>query len=74
MPKLPRVTSGEMVKALTRAGFVSHHQTGSHLTMIHPNGTRLVVPMHGRTLGVGLTHALIKQAGLTMEEFVALLR
>ena len=74
MPKLPRVTSGEMVRALRRAGFVEDHQTGGHLSLRHPSGCRIVVPMHGRTLGTGLTHAIMKQAGLSVEEFIALLK
>jgi predicted RNA binding protein YcfA (HicA-like mRNA interferase family) len=74
MPKLPRVTSVEMIRALGRAGFMQDHQTGGHVNLVDASGRRIVVPRHGKTLGVGLTHALVKQAGLSVEEFVALLK
>ena len=74
MPKLPRVTSQEMVRALEKAGFVKDRQKGSHLTMRHPKtGCRAVVPMHRRTLGVGLTRDIIRHAGLSPDEFRELL-
>ena len=74
MPRLPRVTSAEMVRVLERSGFVRDRQTGSHLTMIHSvSRRRVVVPMHGRVLGVGITHSILKQADLTPDEFRELL-
>ena len=66
MPKLPRVTSREMVRALARAGFVAHHQTGSHLIMLRrPSRRRAVVPMHNREI--------LREAGITPTEFRKLL-
>jgi len=75
MSKLPRVTGNEMVRALQRAGFVEDRQKGSHLTLLHPE-TRLrtVVPIRGRALGPGLTHSILKQAGLTAEDLRRLLK
>ncbi len=75
MPKLPRVTSEQMARALRRAGFADDRQKGSHLTMLNPKSRRrVVVPMHGRVLGTGLTHDILKQAGLTVEQFCELLK
>jgi predicted RNA binding protein YcfA (HicA-like mRNA interferase family) len=74
MPKLPRVTAGEVVRALRRAGFAEDHQTGSHLSLRHSSGCRVVVPRHGKTLGTGLTHAILEQACLSVEEFIELLK
>jgi len=74
MPKLPRVTSEEMVRALLKAGFTKDRQKGSHLTLLHPDThRRAVVPMHGRVLKAGLTHGLLKQAGLTADDLRRLL-
>lgn len=73
--RLPTIKSRKMVRALQRAGFEIDHQTGSHVVLRRPtDGCRLVVPMHGRDLGRGLTLRLIKSAGLTREEFLRLLR
>lgn len=64
-----------MVRALRRVGFEIDHQTGSHVVLWRPaDGCRLVVPMHNRDLGRGLTLRLIKSAGLTRDEFLQLLR
>lgn len=74
MPELPRVTPERVAKALQRAGFVEDHQKGSHLTMRHPDGRRAVIPMHTKTVPLGTLHDIIKEAGLTVEEFHRLLR
>lgn len=75
MPKLPRDVSGERaVRAFGRAGFVTDHQTGSHIIMYHSNDPlkRLSVPNH-RALKPGLLSKLIRDAGLTVEQFLKLL-
>ena len=75
MPRLPVVTSREMINALQWASFVSDHQTGSRVVLgrIRDN-TCVVGPLHNRDLGRGLTLAIIKSAGLTRKEFVDLLK
>ena len=75
MPRLPVVTSREMINALQWASFVIDHQTGSRVVLgrIRDN-TRVVGPLHNRDLGRGLTLAIIKSAGLTRKEFVDLLK
>ena len=63
-----------VVKALKRAGFVKARQTGSHLILWHPETKRIVsVPIHARTLKKGLLSGIIKEANLTLEEFLKLL-
>lgn len=75
MPKLPRDVSGERaVKAFIRAGFLVDHQTGSHIIMNHTSEPlkRLTVPNH-KFLKPGLLSKLIKDAGLTIDQFLDLL-
>jgi predicted RNA binding protein YcfA (HicA-like mRNA interferase family) len=48
------------------------HQTGSHITLVNPSGKKITVSNH-RELGPGLLRAIIKQAGLSIEEFLKLL-
>jgi predicted RNA binding protein YcfA (HicA-like mRNA interferase family) len=76
LPKLPVVSAPETVRALQRAGFLIHHQVGSHVTMVHPDTDReAVVPHHGgRDLKPGTLRGIIRDAGLTVEEFRRLLR
>ena len=73
MTKLPVVSGQECVKALQRKGFVVRRQKGSHIIMQRDNPYGLVsIPNH-REVKVGTLRNLIKDAGLTVEEFVELL-
>ena len=73
MPKLPVVSARDCIKALQRVGFEISRQRGSHITLHRdsPQG-RTTVPNHG-TLKPGMLHKIIKDAGLTVEEFIDLL-
>jgi predicted RNA binding protein YcfA (HicA-like mRNA interferase family) len=75
MTRLPRDVSGQQcVRALGRAGFAVTRQTGSHIIMWRDKPpTVLPVPNH-RTLKPGMLRHIIREAGLTVEEFVELLR
>jgi len=72
-PKLPVVSGREVIKALARAGFRQSSQRGSHVKMRHSSGRTAVVPLHDE-LAPGTLRSVLKQAGLTVEEFTALLR
>jgi predicted RNA binding protein YcfA (HicA-like mRNA interferase family) len=74
MSKLPILSGRKLVKILAKIGFIVHHQKGSHivLRLNKPPYTRIVVPDH-REIKKGLLIAIIKQAGLTKEEFMRLM-
>ncbi len=74
-PRLPSLTSRQVLKALKRAGFAVHHQRGSHTTLKRAGDPprRVTVPVHGRELQRGTLMAIIKQAGMTREEFLSCL-
>ena len=74
MTRLPVVSGHEVVRAFSRIGYRLDHQTGSHLILRHENPPhrRLTVPDH-RELAKGTLRSLIRQAGLTVEEFSRLL-
>ena len=61
------------MKAFQKAGWQKLGQVGSHVVMIKP-GVRvnLSIPQH-RELSVGTLRALIRNSGLTVEEFLELL-
>ncbi len=73
MSRLPQISGDELVRAMAKIGYVWDHTEGSHMILLHPNGRRLSVPRH-RELGRGILRKLIRQAGLTREEFLELLR
>jgi len=66
---LSRTFSGkEVVKALRRMGYVVDHQRGSHIFLHNlEKNTSLVVPLH-KELKKGTLHAILKSAGLSIEE------
>jgi predicted RNA binding protein YcfA (HicA-like mRNA interferase family) len=74
MPKLPVVSGLEVAKALSKIGYEVDHQTGSHLILRQKKYPyrRITVPMH-KELAKGTLRAIIRQAGLTVEEFLELL-
>ncbi len=75
MSKLPQVSGREAVKAFQKLGYEIDHQTGSHIILRHrdPPHRRLSVPNH-KELAKGTLRALIRQAGITVEEFRRLLK
>ena len=69
--KLPADVHGtDAVKALRRLGFATDHQTGSHHIMRGTDGRIVVVPMH-RPIKRGTLRGLLRQAGVSVETFVA---
>jgi predicted RNA binding protein YcfA (HicA-like mRNA interferase family) len=65
-----------MVRALRRAGYGRFTQEGSHQTLRHRDtGRKVTVPMHaGRDLKPGIVRSILRQVGLSAEEFRGLLR
>lgn len=65
----------DTVQALSRAGFVFAHQDGSHVVLKHPlRRCRTTVPVHaGQDLRPGTLRGILRDAGLSVEEFIALL-
>ena len=73
MSRLPVCSGAGAVRAFHRLGYEVDHQTSSHIILRHPSQRRLTVPNH-RELAKGTLRALIREAGLTKEQFVELLR
>lgn len=74
MSKLPRGLSyRRVVAALKKANFYIRRQKGGHIVMRRDNPfAQVVVPAH-RSLDTGTLSAIIQGAGLTVDEFLALL-
>ena len=73
MTRLPVVSGDDFAKAVRKIGYVWDHTKGSHMILLHPSGRRLSVPRH-KELDRGLLRFLIRDAGLSREEFIRLLR
>ena len=73
MGKLANISGKDAAKAFQRAGWQVRGQVGSHLVLTKA-GVRanLTVPQHSE-LAPGTLRALIKTAGLSVDEFLQLL-
>ena len=71
MPKLPRLSGAEALRALQRLGIEKVRQSGSHVVM-RRGSKGCVVPVHAE-LKVGTLAGLLRQAEVSAEEFIAVL-
>ncbi len=74
MARLPQLTARELIRFLKGQGFVEDRQSGSHLTLLHPDRRLTVtVPVHtGTDVGRGLAARILKDAGFSVEDFLRL--
>lgn len=72
MPRLPRISSRDVIRVLTTLGFEKVRQTGSHIVMqkkCENETIGCVVPMH-RELKLGTLNSILKQAQVTVDELI----
>ncbi len=67
--KLPLLSGRQVVAALQRIGFIEIHRKGSHVTMDHPDGRRIVFPFHDEVDRFALKGAL-RDAAVAVDEFL----
>lgn len=74
MSGLPAVSGRDVVKALGKLGYEFDRQRGSHIVLRHRDAPhrRAVVPDH-KEVAKGTLRSIIRESGLTVEEFRALL-
>ncbi len=74
MGVLPSVSGREVVKALRKVGYEQDRQRGSHIVLRQTTEPhrRVVVPDHAE-VARGTLMAIIRQVGLTVDEFKSLL-
>ena len=74
MPRLPIISGAQAVRAFEKIGYEFSNQTGSHIILrtSEPPHRHLSIPNH-RELARGLLRGLIRDAGLTTEQFIELL-
>ncbi len=73
MTRLANISGKEAARAFQKAGWQTVGQVGSHLVMSKPNvRVNLSIPQH-KELSTGTLRALIRNAGMSIEEFLSLL-
>ena len=73
MSKLPVVSATDCIKALEKIGFIIRRQKGSHVIMRRDDPYAMIVVPDHKTIKPGTLRKIIRDAGLTVDEFVALL-
>ena len=75
MSKLPSVSGKTAIKAFIKIGYKVVRQRGSHIRLLHSDIYRkpLTVPDH-KVLGKGLLRKLLRDAGLSISDFIKLLK
>lgn len=74
MSRLVPVSARDAIRAFEKLGYMVSHQSGSHIILRRnePPHRHLSIPNH-RELARGTLRGLIRDAGLTVEKFLALL-
>jgi predicted RNA binding protein YcfA (HicA-like mRNA interferase family) len=72
MPKLPVISGDDAIRTLERLGFVVMRQRGSHV-VLRRGIDGCVVPKH-RELKTGTLAGLIKQANISVDDFISALK
>ncbi len=75
MPKLPRITSKKLVKTLLKNWYYIDHQTWSHIIFYkNDNNDPIVIPNHNRDLKLWTLKNILKQANLSTDDLIEILR
>lgn len=70
MAELSPVSWSELIKGLSKLGFDGPHQVGKHPFMIRGTVRLLIPNPHRRDIGVSLLSRILKQAGVTHQEWL----
>jgi len=73
--KLPRVSAADAIRVLEKAGFYLVRQSGSHKIFKNAEGKRATIPFHsGKVLHPKILKSILRDADLTVEEFLELMK
>lgn len=74
MPTLPVCSGEDVIRAFSKDGWTIDRQKGSHVTLVKTGSVVVLsIPLH-RELDRGLLRALIRKAGLSVEQFIDLVK
>lgn len=67
---MPSGRAEEFRRVAARLGFERQRQAGSHERWTHLDGRAVTIPIHGgREIGPPLYYKILRQLGITVEEF-----
>jgi predicted RNA binding protein YcfA (HicA-like mRNA interferase family) len=70
---LSNISAKKALKAFLKIGYSLDHQTGSHMILFHPLRPTLSLPNH-KELAPGLLRSLIRSSGISVDDFLKLLK
>ncbi|MES2996045.1 MAG: type II toxin-antitoxin system HicA family toxin [Verrucomicrobiota bacterium] len=74
MGQFPSITGSQLIHALRKIGFETARSKGSHHRLVHPDGRKTTIPVHGKeTLGPGLLLKILRDVEITRENLLLLL-
>lgn len=75
MSIIPIIRAVQLLAVLARAGFVVVRQAGSHIRLKnYRTGRVTTVPVHSKDLTKKMTSTILKQAGISVSDFLKLLK
>ncbi len=69
MSRLSIISDKDMIRLLSKLGFIKIRQKGSHLFLRHEDGRSTVVPVHGKDLKRGLIKGILKDVKLSSDQY-----
>lgn len=71
MSQFPSITGNELIKALSKVGFSVVRVTGSHHRLLHSDGRKTTVPVHGKeNLGLGILLKILRDVDLSRDSIL----
>lgn len=71
MPKIPVLKPRQVIKKFEKLGFIKDRQSGSHVILYRQKDKkRAVIPLHIKDLAKGTLRAILRQTGISEEEFI----
>ncbi|MFA5936293.1 MAG: type II toxin-antitoxin system HicA family toxin [Candidatus Paceibacterota bacterium] len=73
MPKLPILSSKELVKIFEKAGYFVVRQKGSHIRMHHEIRDSITIPNH-KIIGRGLLKKILRDSQISVDNLIKLMK
>lgn len=71
MPKLPAMKPKDVLKKFEALGFVIDRQSGSHIILYNQiTKKRAVIPLHLKDLPKGTLLAILRESGISRDDFL----
>ena len=74
MPKLPVISSKELIRALSKMGFEIISQKGSHIKMRNSSGKTAIIPNHKMIKKGTLKKGILNPLGISVDKLIEYLK